>query len=57
MPKAKKREVKDSARKRTLNLPTSKQVPPIEERDVLARPTERQIGQYTGAGTPPLQKK
>lgn len=57
MPKARKRDTKDSARKRTLNPQTPTRKPQSEARDPMERRTERQIGQYTGAGAPPLLKK
>ncbi len=57
MAKTKKSDTKDSARKRTLNPPGSRQKVRAEERDLDQRQGERQIGQYAGAGTPPFQKK
>jgi hypothetical protein len=57
MPKPKKRDVKDSARKRTLSPPHATLKPESEERDRTKRQMQRQVGQYTGAGTPPLVKK
>ncbi|GEM_PF-3739378 len=53
MPKRIPRDAKDFAAKRTMNPPgkTQKtQVPGIET-------VERQPGQYTGRGTPPIEKK
>ncbi|MBX5491928.1 MAG: hypothetical protein IRZ14_12310 [Chloroflexi bacterium] len=51
---AKKRnpKSKDFATKITLNPPGRG-----EPKATGARPAEREVGQYTGQGTPPLQKK
>jgi hypothetical protein len=57
MPKTRKRDAKDFARKQTLNPPTGNQKPQMEQRDPMERRTERQAGQYTERGTPPLTKK
>jgi hypothetical protein len=53
MPQKRKRDSKDSASKRTLN-PRGNQAPPQPEDD---RAGERKVGQFTGPGTPPLQKR
>ena len=60
MPKNKNRatDSKDSATKRTLNpssgdQPRGRPAPGVTEE----RPNERPIGQFTGRGTPGLQKK
>ena len=57
MPARKKRDTKDSARKQTLNPPTSNRKPEAETREPTERDMERKIGQFSGEGTPPLQKR
>ena len=57
MPSTRKRDAKDAARKTTLNPPASKQKVRAHEREVMERKDERPVGQYSGAGTPALQKK
>jgi hypothetical protein len=52
MPQKRKRDSKDAADKRTLN-PGNQQPPQPDD----SRGGERQTGQFTGPGVPPLQKK
>ncbi len=52
MPQKRKRDTKDSAEKRTLNPGGRKPAQPDESRG-----GERQTGQFTGPGVPPLQKR
>jgi hypothetical protein len=62
MAKKIKRDSKDSAAKHTLNPPPAadlgkrpvrRAAPSVAE----AQPADREVGQFTGRGTPPLQKK
>jgi hypothetical protein len=56
MPKKTKRHSKDFAAKNTLNPPQGGKpaaAPGVREE----QPADREVGQYTGRGTPPLQKK
>ena len=55
--KAKKRDSKDSASKQTLNAPTPESRPESETREPTERDVERKLGQFSGEGTPPLQKR
>ncbi len=54
--KTRKTDEKDFAHKRTLNPPSGrgKKLGPEYTEE---QPAEREIGQYSGRGTPPLQKK
>ena len=53
MPTRKKRDIKDSATKGTLNPPTGKQKAQAQERELMERQDDKRIGEHTGAGRPP----
>ena len=58
MPQKRKRNSKDSASKQTLNpRDQGNRRPETETREPTERDMERKIGQFTGEGTPPLQKR
>ena len=57
MAKAKKRDSKNSASKQTLNPPAQNRRPEAETREPTERDMERKVGQFSGEGTPPLQKR
>jgi hypothetical protein len=59
MPTKRKKDPKDFARKQTLNAPgkVHGNNPGREENDQLERENERDLGQFSGGGRPPLIKK